>query len=76
MKKNIPVSKEYIASALSVLMVRNGITELTFTKEEYEEVLLKGQYIKLQGEFQADGTPPDNITFTIMPREEYVKEMH
>ena len=76
MKKNIPVSNEYMASALGVLMVRNGITELTFTREEYEEVFLKGQYIKLQGEFQTDGAPPDNITFTLMSREEYVKEMH
>jgi hypothetical protein len=76
MKKNIPVNKEYMASALSVLMVRNGITELTFTKEEYEEVFLKGQYIKLQGEFQTDDAIPDNITFTLMSREEYVREMH
>lgn len=79
MKKPIGISASFLATALSIAMNKLGVTELTFTKEEFEELNLSSKGIKLVGEFDnPNDEEPSVVCFSSVPRSEMVDthELH
>lgn len=67
MKQPIEATAPFIATALSILMARNGITELTFTLEEFNELNLSCGGIKMEGEFvKREDEVPESVTVTAL----------
>lgn len=69
-KQPIGINLGFLATALSVAMQRLGVTELTFTKDEFDKLNLQSMGIRLDGEFErADDDVPASVTFHSVPRE-------
>lgn len=69
MQKDMPVGNvQHLLGAVAILMRNGGITEFTFTEDEFNSLVAEGVAISKTGEYESDSEEddiPTSVTYRL-----------
>lgn len=75
MKRYIRHDPKFVATALSVALMRQGLNSITFTLEEFKAMNLESYGIELSGDFENEEDEiPTSVTYRIVSLDEEVPD--
>lgn len=67
MQKDMPVGNvQHLLGAVAILMRNGGVTEFTFTEDEFNSLVAEGVAISKAGEYTSEGDEiPTSVTYRL-----------